>query len=99
MGAGGRDPVIVPSWFHSDGCTLFPNVWRGINLRPCCVEHDWLYATGHTFTDWFNANTGLATCMWQKGAPDAAIVALLGVSTVGILFFVLGAKVVKAVRR
>ena len=30
-----------PYWFVSDGCTCAPDCWRGIDLRPACLYHDW----------------------------------------------------------
>lgn len=37
-----------PGTFTSDGCTFFPDVWDGADLRPICVEHDYAYWIGGT---------------------------------------------------
>lgn len=33
-----------PLWFDNDGCTCAPDCWRGIDLQPACLWHDWHYS-------------------------------------------------------
>jgi len=33
-----------PRWFLNDGCTCAPDFWKGIDLRPACLWHDWAYS-------------------------------------------------------
>lgn len=84
--------------FENDGCTLWPDTWRGIDLRSCCDVHDVAFNTGVTVVDLLKANFSLARCIWQLGAWDAAILMFIGVCTGGAAFFFIGSKALKAGR-
>lgn len=72
----------------SDGCTWFPDVWRGIDLLPCCNAHDIAWSQDMDVAAWLGTNADLAGCFWHIGAWELAIPAFLAVSTVGaVLYF------------
>lgn len=79
--------------FHSDGCTLFPDRWRGVDLYPCCYKHDlsW-YAHPGDWLVWWHSNIDLAVCVAHAGATELALPFLAAVSTVGALLFAIKAR-------
>jgi LPXTG-motif cell wall-anchored protein len=73
--------------FENDGCTLFPEgTWA-----TCCDIHDQAFAVGTEFHEFISANWQLYTCMSQHN-PIMALLALIGVMTLGATFFFLGRK-------
>ena len=79
---------MTPPGFTSDGCTGFPDVWRGIDLTACCTAHDlaWYNHPG----DWLAyavSNVELANCFAASGAPELWAGAILAVFTVGAVLF------------
>lgn len=74
--------------FVSDGCTGFPDTWRGIDLSQCCYAHDlaWHNHPGD-WTMWAASNVDLANCFAQAGAWELWGLVLAAVSTIGALIF------------
>lgn len=74
--------------FASDGCTGFPEVWRGIDLSDCCYAHDlaWFNHAG----DWgvfLSSNVDLAICFAERGAWELMLPAFLAVTIIGAFLF------------
>lgn len=74
--------------FRSDGCTGFFDVWRNINIFPCCFEHDmaWYLNPGNWLV-WAQSNIRLGQCFWDIGVGELAVPAVLLTSTIGALLF------------
>lgn len=74
--------------FVSDGCTLFVEAWRGIDLSGCCRAHDlaWWQHPGDWLA-WWHSNLDLSICFVRVGAWDIAGPALLAVTTIGAVLF------------
>lgn len=72
----------------SDGCTGFPDVWRGIDLGPCCYAHDlaWYERPGD-WLSWLQSNADLSACFARAGAWELSWPAFLVTCTVGALMF------------
>jgi len=78
----------LPDGFVSDGCTGFPEAWRGIDLLPCCTAHDlaWFLHPGDWLV-WAQSNVDLAVCFYQRGAWEVSFGGFLAVCTVGAAIF------------
>ena len=78
----------LPDGFTSDGCTAFPEVWRGIDLTDCCYAHDlaWYDRPGD-WAAWLHSNVDLAICFAGKGAWELTLPAFLAVTTIGAVLF------------
>lgn len=84
---------VIPDWFQTDGCTGFPDVWRGIDLYPCCRAHDWAwFSKPGDWLAWFGSNVDLSVCFAQTGAIELAVPALVVTSTIGAALFALAKK-------
>jgi len=42
---------VPPKPFQSDGCSLWVNCWKGVDLYPACFLHDLKYWAGHPGED------------------------------------------------
>ena len=79
--------------FVFDGCTFFPDRILGVDLTPCCLEHDiafWTHESPTGPTDFITANLDMLTCFANTDpliGTSAAIIAALGVFTGGLLFW------------
>ena len=82
---------MPPDGFISDGCTGFPEVWRGIDLTACCEAHDlaW-WSSGGDWQAWFVSNVDLGVCFFQAGVWELTVPAFLAVTLIGAVLF--GAK-------
>jgi hypothetical protein len=80
--------MVFPADFSTDGCTGFLDVWRGIDLYACCVQHDlaWHLHPGD-WSMWFWSNVELAQCFAAVGAWEIAVFGFLVVSTAGAALF------------
>jgi len=78
--------------FEDDGCTLFFDKWKGIDLRQCCDVHDQAFAYGTTFDQWVDANLALVQCGIDHGALGWAVLAFFGLFIGSAPFFFLGRK-------
>lgn len=80
--------LTTSSEFVSDGCTGFFDVWRGVDLYPCCYAHDlaWYQHPGD-WVVWAQSNIDLAICVARAGAPELFIPFLIVVSSIGALLF------------
>ena len=80
--------MTSPPEFISDGCTGFPEVWRGIDLTDCCYLHDldWFNAQGD-LTLFLSSNVELANCFAAKGVWELWLPALAAVTIIGIFLF------------
>lgn len=89
--------MASPAEFSSDGCTGFPEVWRGIDLFPCCRAHDlaWFLSPGD-WGRWFGSNLELGGCFIDAGAWELGVGAVLLTSTVGALMFAGALKLSRA---
>lgn len=79
---------MIPPGFASDGCTGFPEVWRGIDLSACCTAHDLAWYTHPG--DWVAfalSNVELANCFAAQGAWELWGLALAAVSVIGAVLF------------
>jgi len=78
----------LPDGFVSDGCTGFPETWRGADLSSCCVNHDlaWFQHPGD-WARWAQSNVDLAACFARAGAWELSIPALIATATIGALMF------------
>jgi hypothetical protein len=74
--------------FSSDGCTGFPEVWRGIDLTECCYEHDlaWYNSNGD-LSVFLQSNIELVACFVDKGAWELWFPALVVVTVIGFFLF------------
>ena len=74
--------------FVSDGCTGFPDNWRGIDLSDCCKAHDgmWFNHPGDWLA-WFQSNIALSECFTRAGAGELYLPALIATCTIGALMF------------
>jgi hypothetical protein len=76
-----------------DGCTGFPEVWRGIDLTACCNAHDLSWQQNMDVGTWLGTNVDLAVCFGKAGAWELVIPAFIAVSTIGaVLYFVFRKK-------
>ena len=71
----------------SDGCTGWPDSFRGIDYFDCCVEHDNAYFLGGSWLDRVKADWRLSKCVGKKGAKFMAPIMFIGVRFCGFLFF------------
>lgn len=75
-----------------DGCTGWVDGWGGVQWRPCCDAHDWVFHTGTTWWDFIRANLELWWCVAQTDM-FAATIMLFGVSSpVAMWLFFRGRK-------
>jgi len=81
--------------FENDGCTFWPDQWRGVSLSDCCAVHDEAFAYGRSFAEFLQANVGLFQCGVAHGAWEWAALAFAGVMTLGAPMFFLGRKKVR----
>ena len=74
--------------FVSDGCTGFPDVWRGIDLSGCCYAHDlaWWMSDGD-WQAWFTSNVDLGVCFFNAGAWEVALPGFLAITIIGAALF------------
>lgn len=79
---------MLPDGFTSDGCTGFPDTWRGIDLSTCCEVHDlaW-YLNPGDWQAWLVSNLELSACFADAGAWELSIPALVATCTIGALMF------------
>ena len=79
--------------FGSDGCTGFFDMWRNVNIFPCCFEHDmtWYLNPGDWLT-WIHSNLTLGGCFVRIGVVELAWPAVILTSTIGAFLFAGGAK-------
>ena len=75
------DPPKKP--FASDGCSMWPDEWKGIDFYEDCFLHDIEYWCGGTDAERLIADLKLAIGIAEKGAPKMAEVMLAGVRTGG----------------
>lgn len=76
--------------FVSDGCTWFPDVWRGIDLYPCCFRHDlWWFLHPGDWLAWAVSNINLGVCFVGAGAWELFLPALGALFTIGAAVFAL----------
>src|SRR4051812_26115869 len=62
------ESVLYP--FTSDGCSLWPDGWPGINdtqWQQCCIKHDFRYYVGGTRSEKFAADNELRRCVAKSG--------------------------------
>lgn len=86
MDAGQPDQGLTPA--PLDYCTLWPDVWFGQNIGPCCLVHDIAYTRTLTLVQKFNADKELAQCVMDKThSPVLAFVMLCGVLVFGLTFW------------
>ena len=80
--------------FVSDGCTWFFQSWRGIDLLPCCRDHDlaWFENVTRDFVQWLASNIELGACFVSIGAWELALPAVIATSTIGFGMFYLWRK-------
>lgn len=80
---------MLPDGFVSDGCTDFPEIWRGIDLTDCCYAHDlaWFNAKGD-LSVFLASNLDLVNCFAAKGAVELWLPALVAVTLAGFFLFV-----------
>lgn len=77
-----------------NGCTWFVDTWRGINIRPCCDEHDEAFYLGTNVVEFIWANIQIAICFAERGAFELSVPAFIATTLIGGLFFVAGAKAI-----
>ncbi len=70
-----------------DGCTGFFDMWRGIDLIPCCNIHDIAWAQDMDPAQWIQTNIDLSVCFWNLGAWELAIPAFIAVTVVGAALY------------
>lgn len=70
----------MPPGYHTDGCTLWPDG----NWVTCCDAHDWAWQNG---ADFLQSNFELGACVANHGHLLMGIVMFLGVSTIGVVFY------------
>lgn len=76
----------------SNGCTLFVDEWRGVNIRQCCDVHDEAFHYGKNFDEFFIANFELAICFFNAGVWELVIPAFVATCTIGVCFYLWGNK-------
>jgi len=74
--------------FNSDGCSAFPegNFEHNQLWLKCCVQHDFSYWKGGTFTQRVQADLELKECVTNVGEPEIALLMLAGVRVGGTPF-------------
>lgn len=74
--------------FRSDGCTGFFDVWRNIDIFPCCFNHDmtWYLNPGN-WGVWLQSNIDLGFCFGAAGAVELVLPAITATCTIGALLF------------
>lgn len=81
--------------FNSDGCTGFPDVWRGVDLTQCCNAHDLAWYQSPDVLGWIVSNAQLSICFTQIGVFELAIPAFVAVSTIGAFLYFGGKNYLK----
>jgi hypothetical protein len=74
-----------PKVFKSDGCSLWVDSWRGVNLYPICFFHDLKYWSGRPGEEdeRLIADLELMINVMEKGLPIMALVMFVGVRVCG----------------
>jgi hypothetical protein len=68
-----------------NGCTLWPDGWRGVSWRHCCDAHDLAYLDG---ADRLTADLELAICVYRTSESwPLALTMGAGVVLFGWLFY------------
>ena len=65
--------------FVTDGCSWWPDEWKGVNYTACCVRHDIAYWVGGTLDQKFIADCELAICICKMVGWRMALTMFLGV--------------------
>lgn len=78
--------------FTSDGCTLFVQTWRNVNLYPCCFEHDmaWYLNYPWNFWVWLQSNFRLGECFAEIHVAELSGPAVILTSTIGLILALVG---------
>lgn len=94
MDASIPDQSIIPDTSpEPNGCTLWPDVWFGQNIGPCCDAHDTSYTNAQTLTQKVLADKDLALCVADtSGSPLLATAMFLGVVLLGGVFWLKARK-------
>ena len=69
--------------FVSDGCSMWPDEWKGKDFHKCCVIHDMEYWVGGSEEERFIADCRLAICVCRIAGVEMARVMLTGVEIGG----------------
>ena len=69
--------------FVSDGCSMWPDEFRGKDYHKCCVAHDIEYWVGGTEDERFRADCRLAICVSRVAGHEMATIMLAGVRAGG----------------
>ena len=86
-------PTLVKSQelapFTSDGCSVFPdgNLQNQSLWINCCIQHDFAYWKGGTYSERLAADKKLEACVAELGQPEIAEIMLMGVRMGGSPYF------------
>lgn len=81
------DKVDKLADFVSDGCSHWPDEWRGKNFTRCCIKHDIEYWVGGSSDERFIADCELAICVTKITGHKMAETMLIGVRAGGSAFW------------
>ena len=78
-----KDPPPKP--FKSDGCSLWFDTWKGVDLYPACFFHDLKYWSGYPKeeTERLIADAELMIDVARAGVPKMAEIMFAGVRVGG----------------